>query len=237
MRMDMILEEIIAKLSVAIVNGDEEAAGKFSAEALDMGADPRKLIQEAIQSALDTVGNNFENGKAYLPELIMAGDAAHAALKFIIPKIQDREAKAINKGTVVLGTPFGDNHDIGKNIVGAILTARGFRVIDIGINVPPNKYIEAAVKENADIIAVSTLITTSLPYQREIIKILQDRGLRDKYFVILGGGPVTPGWTREINADGYGWSAIDAATLCLQLMDGNKKPPLPEPLIFGELRR
>jgi len=230
-------EEIITQLQDAIVEGDEEASSRFAELALDAGADPISLIQVSIQKGLDIVGDNFQTGACYLPELILAGDAAHAALSLIIPRISENESGDLTKGTVVIGTPFGDNHDIGKNVVSAILTARGFTVIDLGINVPPVEFVQRAEELKADIIAVSTLITTCLPYQREIIKILEDKGARNKFYVILGGGPVTPDWAREIKADGYGWSANDAANLCLQLVDGESPPPLPEPIVLGALKR
>ena len=232
----MPLDATIKQLFNAIIRGDEEDSKVFAQEAINLGADPTNLIQESIQSALDVIGENFANGSVFLPELIMAGDAAQSALEFIIPTISEEKSKSVIKGTVVIGTPFGDNHDIGKNIVGAIVTARGFKVIDIGINVPPNKFVDEALKNDADIIAVSTLLTTSLPYQRDIVQLLVDRNERDKFFLLLGGGPVTPEWTREINADGYGWSANDAASLCLQLVEGSQKPPLSEPLIIGALK-
>ena len=229
----MSLEEKKKLLSNSILDGEEDLSRGFTDECLELGADPTSLIEESIKIALDEMGERFPSGAAFLPELILAGDAAKAALEIIIPKIQEDDSEAVNKGTVVIGAPFGDVHDIGKNIVGAILTARGFKVVDLGTNVPPSEYIDDAKKENANIIAISTLLTTSLPFQREVIQILHDIGNRDQYFVIVGGGPVTSGWTKEINADGYGWSGNDAANLCLQLMDDKQKPPLSEPVVFG----
>ena len=221
-----------------IKNGDEEAAQKAAASLLDTGISPFDIIKEAITPAMDEIGAAFEAGDAYLPELILSGDAARAALDQIIPAIPPEDLELAIKGTVVIGTIFGDNHDIGKNIVSALLVAYGMKVIDLGINVPVRDFIEAAIKERANIIAISSLITTSLPYQREIIRTLKDRGMRESFFVIVGGGPVTPEWVVEIGADGYGRDATNAAALCLQLLTGFADgivPPRSNPIIIGAL--
>jgi corrinoid protein of di/trimethylamine methyltransferase len=229
-------DELVRQLVSAVVEGDEAESARVAEEAMTAGMDPMVLIKEGIQPAMDIVGDDFESGNAFLPELILAGDAARAALDHIIPQISEEDKSTVEKGTVVFGTMYGDNHDIGKNIVSAILAAHGFKIVDLGINVPPKDFVEAAKKEGADIIAASTLITTSLPYQRQIIEILKDTGQRDKYFVIVGGGPVTPEWAEKIGADGYGRDANDAVNLCHKLMAG-LKPPMEKPIIEGALRR
>lgn len=232
-------KELLGALSRAVVEGDEDAAARMAQEAIDAELAPLAIIKEGISPAMDEVGAAFESGDAFLPELILAGDAARAALDLIVPLISADDQEEVVTGTVVIGTIFGDAHDIGKNIVSAIMSAYGMRVVDLGINVPTKDYIDTALKEDADIIAVSSLITTSLPYQREIIKNLVDRGDREKFFVIVGGGPVTPEWTAEIGADGYGRDAKDAAMLCRQLLEGRDAgtgPPLPEPVLIGALQ-
>jgi len=153
-----------------------------------------------------------------------------------LEQLSAEDSAAAKKGTVLLGVMFGDNHDIGKNLVQAVLSANGYKVIDLGVNVSPKAFIEAAVKENADILASSTLITTSLPYQREMIELLKAMGKRNDYFVILGGGPVTPEWTTKIGADGYGRDAKDAVNLCNKLISGDYKPGLDEPIIENALK-
>ena len=228
-------EELIDKLKEAVTEGEEDDAAEAAEQAIAANMDPMVLVKQAIQPAMDVVGQRFEDGEAYLPELILSGDAARAALDLLIPLLSEGEG-GVNRGTVVIGTLYGDNHDIGKNIVSAILAAHGIKVIDLGINVPPRDYIDAAEKEGADIIAASTLITTSLPYQRQIIQTLQDSGRREKYYVIVGGGPVTPEWAQEIGADGYGRDANDAAAICRQLLEGGVKPPLTQPIIEGALK-
>lgn len=230
-------EELIEQLSNAVAEGDDVEAARLAEEAMAAHISPMAAVRQAIQPAMDLVGKRFECGDAYLPELILAGDAARAALDKILPHVAPADQDAAQRATIVIGTLFGDNHDIGKNIVGAILAANGFRVVDLGINVPAKDFVERAGKEHAQIIATSTLITTSLPYQRQIIQMLKDSGQRDRFFVIVGGGPVTPEWAKEIGADGYGRDANDAAALCRKLMDPVNEPPLSEPIIEGALKR
>lgn len=227
----------IESLRTAVVEGEETQAAELARQALEAGVDPMALIREAIQPAMDQIGQSYDCGDIFLPELIRSGDAGKAALEHIIPRLSGEDAASARAGTVVIGTMFGDNHDIGKNVVSALLVANGFKVVDLGINSPPKKFLEAAGKEGADIIAASTLITTSLPYQREIVQLLKDSGQREKYFFIIGGGPVTPEWARQIGADGYGRDAKDAVAACLRLVDGIHKPPLAEPMIVGALKR
>ncbi len=229
-------EELLKALCEAVIDGNDEKAVQLSGKALEMGLAPLTVVKEAIQPAMDIVGDRFQEGEAFLPELIVAGDAATASLDVLMSQISGEDSESANKGTVLIGVMFGDNHDIGKNLVQAVLSANGFKVIDLGVNVPPKAFIEAAVKEKANIIASSTLITTSLPYQREMIELLKAMGKREDFFVILGGGPVTPEWTQRIGADGYGRDAKDAANLCNKLVSGDYKPGLEEPIIENALR-
>ena len=231
-------EDLLEQLKKAVYTGEEELARTTAQALLDEAVAPLEIIKSAITPALDDIGNDFETGNAYLPELMLAGDAARSALDIIVPQIGSEDADQAVRGTVVIGTIFGDAHDIGKNIVIALLAAYGWKIIDLGTNVAVRDYVEAAERENADIVAVSSLITTSLPYQREIIAQLKDRGLRDRFFVILGGGPVTPEWVEQIGADGYGRDAKDAAMLATRLLESKAKgggPPLDKPIVIGAL--
>lgn len=226
--------DLLEKLKRAVIEGDESLALEYATKTIEEGYKPLDVVKCAIQPAMEFVGNQFQEGEAFLPELIMAGDAATSALS-VLMEVLKASGEMINKGTIVLGVMFGDNHDIGKNVVKAVLSAHGFKVIDIGVNKHPKSFIETAIKEKADIIAASTLMTTSLPYQRELIALLNVMKIREDYFVILGGGPVTPTWTKNIGADGYGRDAKDAAELCSKLMAQGLRPPLPEPIIENPL--
>jgi methylmalonyl-CoA mutase cobalamin-binding domain/chain len=226
--------ELMEKLKEAVIEGDEVAAYECAVKALADGMKPLEIVKASIQPAMDVVGEQFQNGEAFLPELILAGDAATKALEVILQEV-DGSGESIGKGTVVIGVAFGDNHDIGKNLVLAVLSAYGFRVVDLGVNVSVKEFIAAAEREKADIVAISTLMTTSMPYQRELVKLLDAMGKRDQYFVVVGGGPVTPVWTKKIAADGYGRDAKDAANLCLKMVESGKKPPFDEPMFEGAL--
>ena len=229
----MTVEEYFEKVKQTILEYDDEAAPGAAQEALDAGADPMEIITKAVQPAMDIIGKMYDDGEVFLPELILAGDAATNILDTVVPHISIEDQEKAVTGTVVIGVMYGDNHDIGKNLVKALLQAYGFKVIDLGVDVTVKEFVNTAEKENANIIASSTLITTSLPYQRQMIQLLNDSGRREKFFVTLGGGPVTPKWATDIGADGYGNSAQDAVELCRQLMSGGKQAPLAEPVVVG----
>lgn len=231
--------ENINELKKSVYEGDEEQAVKVTKTLLDSGVEPMTLINQSITPGLDDIGDEFETGEAFLPELILSGDAAQAALDLILPLLSGKDAEQAVRGKVVIGTISGDAHDIGKNVVIALLAAYGLKIVDLGVNVTVRDFVNTAINEEVDIIAISSLITTSLPYQRQLIEQLNDRGEREKFFVIVGGGPVTPEWAEEIGADGYGRDAKGAVTLVSKLLEGKRKgktPPLDEPIIVGALK-
>jgi corrinoid protein of di/trimethylamine methyltransferase len=228
--------EIRLALRAAVVDGDDVESGRLAEVALKAGIDPLSLVNECIQPAMDQVGQQFQSGKLYLPELILAGDAAAASLIVLKPALTKGGVDGVSKGKVVIGTIQGDLHDIGKNVVSALLTAHGFQVIDLGTDVQPKKFVETAGLENADFIAISSLMTTTLPYYDDVIRLLVDMGKRQNHFVIVGGGPVNGDWAAKIGADGYGRDAHDAVVLCQALLDQGMKPPLARPICFGTLR-
>ncbi len=228
-------EQIITKLKQAVMEGDEVAAQAAAEEGLNSGMDPLEIVRGSIQPAMDEIGDQYQAGEVYLPELVLAGDAAKLAMDVLMSKLDAEGANRMQKGTVVLGVVYGDNHDIGKNLVMAVLSANGFKVIDLGVNCHPKTFIETAIKEKADIIAMSTLITTSMPYQRQIIETLKAMGKREEFYCIVGGGPITPEWTEKVGADGYGRDAKDAVAVCLKLMESGVKPPLQTPMLENAL--
>ncbi len=231
----MVQDEILSKLKQAVIDGDEEVARAAAEAALAAGMAPLDIVRESIQPAMDIMGEQYQAGEIYLPELVLAGDAAKVAMELLMAKLDEASGERVMKGTVVLGVVYGDNHDIGKNLVMAVLSANGFRVIDLGVNCHPKVFIDTAVKEKADIIAMSTLITTSMPYQRQVTDQLKAMGIRDQFYCIVGGGPVTPEWTEKIGADGYGRDAKDAVTLCVKLLESGKRPPLDKPIFENAL--
>lgn len=226
----------IDQLKQAIVEGDEDQAAAAANSALEAGVDPTTLIKQAINEPMDKVGKSFQDGDIFLPELIMIGDAARAASDVIVPHISVEDLDASMGGKVVIGTIQGDMHDIGKNIVAAYLMATGFKVKDLGTDVTPKDFVRAAIDEKADVVAISTLLSTTQPLFANIVKTLVDSGQREKFYVIVGGGPVTPEWAADIGADGYGRSAGDAAVLTKQVLSAGDKPPFDEPLVIGALK-
>jgi methylmalonyl-CoA mutase cobalamin-binding domain/chain len=232
----MTLSSLIEELKKAIIEGDEVAAARLAVKAINSGVSPSDLIKEAINDPMVKVGKDFQNGDIYLPELIMIGDAARSASDIIIPHIPIDDQDAKKGGTIVIGTIQGDMHDIGKNIVSAFLTASGFKVKDLGTSVSPKEFINAVRENNAVAIAISTLLSTTLPLFADIIHLLIDSGLRDRVFVMVGGGPVTPEWAADIGADGYGRDAADAVDLARQLLLNDLSPRLSKPVVIGALK-
>ena len=228
-------DKYISALLAAVTNGDDVEAARIAEAGLSAGLDPLMLVKDGIQPALERIGREFQCGQLFLPELILAGDAATAALDVVKPRLVSAAGGAA-RGKVVIGTIQGDLHDIGKNVVGALLTAHGFQIVDLGTDVPPKKYVETAQSEKAAIIAISSLLTTALPYHEDVVRLLQDLGRRQNHFVIVGGGPVSPQWATQIGADGYGRDAQDAVALCQALLETDEKPPLKQPLCFGTLK-
>jgi corrinoid protein of di/trimethylamine methyltransferase len=222
---------ILARLAEAIIAGDQPAAQAAAEEALAAGIEPMEVMNKGVMAATEKVGDQFQCGDLYLPELILAADAAKDAMAVIIPRLGAEQQAQARRGKVVLGTVSGDVHDIGKNLVGAVLAANGFEVFDVGIDVPPKKFVEKADEVGATVIALSCLMSNSLLYQKDVVDYLKGSGRRDRYYVIIGGGPVTPAWAAEIGADGYGRDATQAAELCKRLVTAGARPPLAQPLM------
>ena len=212
-------EQILENLATAIVEGDDDMALENARAALDAQLDPLEAVEQGLSKGMNIIGEQFERGDVFLPELLMAASAFKAAMEILKPEIEFQRKEIAKQGTIIIGTVKGDLHSIGKNIVGTVLETKGFDVVDIGIDNSALDIIQEAQKSRADIIALSCLMTTTMPAQKEVIETLEEMGLRDKYFVIVGGGPVTQEWANEIGADGYGESAIQAAELVKGLMD------------------
>jgi corrinoid protein of di/trimethylamine methyltransferase len=211
-------EEILKKLEMAIKDGDKDRVKETTAEALAQKIDPLDVVELGLSKGMTDVGDRFERGEAYLPELVKAGDNFNAAMEILGPELEAQKKEIASTGTVLIGTVRGDNHDIGKNIVATVLETQGFKVEDLGVDTPVLEFIEQAAKVKADVIAISSLMTNSMPVQREITEALEQRNLREKYFVIVGGGSVTPAWADEIGADGYAKNAVEAANLVKNLL-------------------
>lgn len=213
------MEENLSRLFESIVEGDAESAPQWVEAALNEGIDPLRILNEALVRGADVVGERFESGEYYLPELMMTGRALKAAMEVLKPamtaKVASGESQA--RAKIVIATVQTDIHDIGKNVVASMLTAAGFDVLDLGIDVPLATIISKAEESQAEVIALSALLTTSMPYMRDLIALLEARGLRQKYKVIVGGASVTPEWAASIGADGTGQNAVEAVRLVRSL--------------------
>ncbi|MGB8212571.1 MAG: corrinoid protein [Anaerolineales bacterium] len=218
-------EQVYLELAAAVVEGDEERAAESAKKGLELGLDPLDLIEKGLSAGMERLGVQFEDGEVFLPELLLAASAFNAAMLDIQPVLEAQHKNTARLGTVVIGTVKGDLHSIGKNIVSTLLGTSGFTVVDLGIDNSPLKFIQEAEKNKADIIALSCLMTTTMPAQKEVVTSLKEMGLREKYIVLVGGGPVNQAWADQIGADGYGASAIVAVRLARELIQ--KKRALP----------
>jgi methanogenic corrinoid protein MtbC1 len=221
--------QLLKQFEDALLAYDAEASVKAAHAIVEGGLDIKEAIEVAT-AAISRVGDLFQTGEAFLPELMLAGDAMKQSMA-VLSGALGAGAGGKKAGKAVLGAVAGDIHDIGKNLVGTYLALKGVEVIDLGVNVPPMDFVETAERERANLIALSALMTTSMPYQRDVINILKEMGLRDKYFVIVGGGPVTADFALEAGADGWAPNAIAAAKLCGRLLEGGARPPLAQAVI------
>lgn len=212
-------QEILEQLAKAVVEGDKNSARENAQAAVDEGLDPLEAVDRGLSKGMEVVGANFESGESFLPELLMAADSFSAAMEILNPLIEANKQKISKLGTALLATVKGDLHNIGKNIVATVLETNGFEVVDIGIDQSTLNIIEAAQKHKADFIGLSSVMTTTMPYQKEVIETLTEMGLREKFFVLVGGGPVTQNWADEIGADGYGDTAVDAVGVAKKLLE------------------
>ncbi|MEM2094634.1 MAG: corrinoid protein [Candidatus Bathyarchaeia archaeon] len=211
-------DEIIAMLRNAILNCDIDEAKNAAKAALEANIDPVEAIENGLAPGIREVGERFERSEVFLPHLVLAADAMTEAAKILQSSISPGDMAKVKKGTVVMATVEGDLHDLGKNLVSVMLKAAGFEVYDLGRDVPTDTIISKALEVNADIIGLSSLMSTTRPYQRELIEELKRRGLRERFKVMVGGGTVYKQWAEEIGADGYGYNASEAVQKALELM-------------------
>ena len=210
--------DVLEELRQSVINYDEEAAVKAAKKVLELKMDPYKVITGCLTPAIQEVGDRFEKGEAFLPELIMATDTMDAAVKVLEKEITKEEMEGRKKGRIVLGTVKGDIHNIGKNIVGIMLKTAGYEIIDLGVDVEPSKFVEEAERSGAQIIMASALMTFTAVNLKKISDYLEMEGVRKKYKLAFGGGPLSEAWAKEMGADGYAPDAVKAVDLANQLM-------------------
>jgi trimethylamine corrinoid protein len=209
----MIKDELLRNMNEAIVAGDKAAAVALAAGAVRSGADLLEVIEKGFVPGLQKVGELWEQGDYFLPELISSAEAMKAAMAVLEPELDRMKIETRTGGKVVIGTVEGDIHDIGKNLVASMLQAGGFDVFDLGADVKLERFVEKAEAVGAGIICLSALLTTTMTNQKRLIGLLRDKGLRDKYKVLVGGAPASRKWADEIGADGYAENAVAAVKL------------------------
>ena len=211
-------EEILQNLSDAVLNFDSDAAIDAARASVEARISPVKAIEEGLAKGLRVVGDRFEAGELWLPHLVLGAEALEAAVKVLEEHMALEDLESTIRGTIVIGTVEGDIHDLGLRIVASMLRANSFRVYDIGCDAHTLNFIEKAKEVKADIIAASSLMTTTMPFMKDLIEALETAGIRDQYKVMVGGGPVTEEWAKAIGADGYGKDAAEAVRVAKELV-------------------
>ncbi|MGD2039209.1 MAG: corrinoid protein [Anaerolineae bacterium] len=208
------------RVRAAFVRGEFDQIQRLVQEGLDKGVAPATILDDALIPGIREVGEQFRRYEVYLPEMMMAADAWQEGMDLLEPLLASQGQRGEATGKVVLGSVMGDVHSLGKNIVSTMLQTAGFEVVDLGTDVPAFRFVEEAEKAKADIIALSALMTTTMPQQKDVIEYLEARGTRTRYYVMVGGGPTNTEWAEQIGADGYGQTAADAVSLALTHMEG-----------------
>ena len=210
-------EEILTRLRDAIVNLDIEGVQKAAKDALEAGIPAYKAVIDGMAKGMEIVGQKYEDGEYFLAELIMAGETMKEGMAVLEPHLKAGDMKTAGK--VVIGTVRGDLHDIGKNVVVTLLKAANFDVIDLGVDVSPEQFVEAVKKHEPNIVAMSALLTTTMIEMESVIKSLKEAGLRDKVKVIIGGAPITPEYAEKIGADAAAKDAVEGVRICTEWME------------------
>jgi 5-methyltetrahydrofolate--homocysteine methyltransferase len=209
-------EAPLAAIVTAFTGGDYDGVPGLVQRGLEQGVAPQAVMDEGLVAGIREVGEMFRRGEAYLPELLLAAEAWEAGVTVLRPHLTDA-VPAAAAGTIVIGTVKGDIHSLGKDIVTTMLRTAGFEVVDLGVDVPASRFVAAAAEARADVIAVTALMTTTMPQQREVIAHLLASGRRDDVAVLVGGASTTAEWAAEIGADGHGETAADAVSLAQEV--------------------
>jgi len=211
-------EEIFEDLFRAIIDLDEEEGKRAAAKLIEEKINPVEGIEKGLSKGMKIIGEMFNKSEIYLPEMLMAADIFNSVTEILKSYISAESLDKIKRGTVVMGTVKGDIHAIGKDIVAMLLETAGFTVRNLGVDVASSTFIEEAREVKADIIGLSSLLTTTMPSQKDVIDVLKEMGERDKYTILIGGAPTSQDWADEIGADGYGETAERAVSVALELV-------------------
>ncbi len=215
-------QELHQGLYEAVVDMDEDRAAELARQVVAEGYDAYAAIEDGLSRGMDKVGELYEQEEYFIPELLLCSDAMYAGIDILKPHIVRQENS--ERHVVVIGVVEGDTHDIGKNLVKIMLESAGFEVIDLGRDIKPQAFLQAAKEHEAEIIALSTLMTTAMPAMKEVIDLLEEKQLRENYKVVIGGGPISPGFAKKIKADAYAVNAAEAARIAKELVGLEEKP-------------
>lgn len=203
------MSEILDKMASVLVAGKEAEVKALTQEALDKGINAKEIVDNGLLAGMDVVGKRFKTGDMFIPEVLMCARCMHGAMDIIQPLLSESDGKGAGK--IIIGTVEGDLHDIGKNLVAMMMQGAGFKVVDLGVNLKPQAFVDAVKEHKPDIVGMSALLTTTMPKMEETIKALQEAGLRDQVKIMAGGAPVTQDFVDKIGADAYGANAASAS--------------------------
>jgi corrinoid protein of di/trimethylamine methyltransferase len=210
-------DDILTEITNSIIEGDPDAALLHTTKALESGLEPLQIVDDGLVRGMDIVGEKFSNGEMFLPHMVMAAKGMEKSMDFLEPELHARQQEIERLGTIVIGTVQGDIHEIGKSLVGTMLSVNGFKVHDMGVDVPVMDFVEKVRETGANFLGMSALLTTTMVKQRDVIEALEDVGIRDQVTVLVGGAPVSQVWADEIGADGYALDAADAVKVAQKL--------------------
>jgi 5-methyltetrahydrofolate--homocysteine methyltransferase len=211
------MENSYARISEGLINGDSGRIEELTRQALDSGLPAQDILDKGLLKGMEIVGDRFKNGEMYIPEVLKCARTMHGAIEVLAPYTAETGSNA--RGTIVIGTVQGDLHDIGKNLVGMMCEGAGFDVIDAGIDIKPQAFIDAVEQNDPDILAMSALLTTTMPKMAETLRMLDESGLRKNLKVMIGGAPVTGNFADQIGADGFAPNAAAAVDKAKELME------------------
>ena len=212
------MDNVLQDLKQAVVEGDRHDATELTTELLESGASAKEILNEGLIAGMSVIGERFKQGDCFVPEMLIAARAMQSALEILRPVLVDTGVEPT--GTIVIGTVRGDLHDIGKNLTGMFLEGAGFNVVDLGVDVSAERFVDAVREHNAELLGMSALLTTTMAYTAEVIKALDAANLRDRVKVIVGGAPITEAWAKQIGANAFALDAASGADRCKELIMG-----------------
>jgi len=211
-------DDVLSQITTNLVDGEPEAVVELTRQALAAGLEPMTIIDRGLVPGMDIVGEKFSSGEYFLPNLIISANAMEQAMEVLAPQLKARQQEVKSLGKVVIGTVRCDIHEIGKSLVATMLSASGFQVYDMGVDVPVEAFMDKVRETGADILGLSALLTTTMEVQADVIQALKEAGMRGQVKVMVGGSPVRKGWAEEIGADGYAEDAIGAVEVAKRLV-------------------